>query len=172
MGGLVTWANSCLNYSSRQGLWRDKHASGVSLPMDRRASFREYACVIGSTWEWIEPQTPGTRVLTLNPSAKGQLPLTNNALTKWQLLAYNNLRSNCECTMSCQHSDYCLESDLISQGTLCTTDAPCNEHCVTVLIGLNIFYSWQNMTKDWAEQKSYVKQLFCSAQSFVMFCQE
>ena len=23
-------------------------------------------------------------------------------------------------------------------------------------IGLNIFYSWQNMTKDWAEQKSYV----------------
>ena len=24
------------------------------------------------------------------------------------------------------------------------------------LVGLNIFYSWQNMTKDWAEQKSYV----------------
>ena len=23
-------------------------------------------------------------------------------------------------------------------------------------LGLNIFYSWQNMTKDWAEQKSYV----------------
>ena len=23
-------------------------------------------------------------------------------------------------------------------------------------VGLNIFYSWQNMTKDWAEQKSYV----------------
>ena len=21
--------------------------------------------------------------------------------------------------------------------------------------GLNIYYSWQNMTKDWAEQKSY-----------------
>ena len=29
------------------------------------------ANVIGSTWEGIEPQTPGTRVLTLNPSAKG-----------------------------------------------------------------------------------------------------
>ena len=25
-----------------------------------------------------------------------------------------------------------------------------------VTFGLNIFYSWQNMTKDWAEQKSYV----------------
>ena len=28
--------------------------------------------------------------------------------------------------------------------------------------GLNIFYSWQNMTmtKDWAEQKSYGKGIF------------
>ena len=30
---------------------------------------------------------------------------------------------------------------------------PCT--CRTQVIGLNIFYSWQNMTKDWAEQKSY-----------------
>ena len=37
--------------------------------------------------------------------------------------------------MSCQHSEYCLASDLISQGTLCTTGASCNEQghtCITV----------------------------------------
>ena len=30
---------------------------------------------------------------------------------------------------------------------------------VSIVFGLNIFYSWQNMTKDWAEQNSYVSPL-------------
>ena len=28
------------------------------------------------------------------------------------------------------------------------------QHDTLIVFGLNIFYSWQNMTKDWAEQKS------------------
>jgi len=39
IGGLVTWANSCLKYSNTRGLYCDRQASGVSLPIDPNASF-------------------------------------------------------------------------------------------------------------------------------------
>ncbi len=39
MGGLVTWANSCLKYSNTRGFRSDRQARGMSLPMDPRGSF-------------------------------------------------------------------------------------------------------------------------------------
>ena len=45
IGGLVTWANNCLKYSNRRGLCRDRHANGVSLPIDPSASFLQHMVV-------------------------------------------------------------------------------------------------------------------------------
>lgn len=39
MGGLVTWAKSCLKYSKTRGLNCERQANGASLPIEPRASF-------------------------------------------------------------------------------------------------------------------------------------
>ena len=73
MGGLVTWANNCLKYSNRRGLYWDRQASGASLPIEPSASFlhtrhrqtdrqtdRELTALVRQNiqhgWQWLIPQ--------------------------------------------------------------------------------------------------------------------
>ena len=64
--------------------------------------------------------------------------------------------------MSCQHSEYCLESDLIGQGALCTTDASCNEHCHTSITVTYMNYLSGQKDQGSDETNQTCHQLLCA----------